>query len=469
MEPIQSASGSESPSLQQRPPAPGAPACGASPDDLPEIEWNFPKYLMDIKPGEWLCLLDYEYARSCRPIVEEVLQVRRRTPEPREVGTCPERRGKFAFSVFLANQFPEFPSQPWFAIARDLRHVRLRRLGFDLDRNPFAGPPIRFHDPNIFCDAIACGDLSLNSSTLDARRLGILEINFTRGPKQIQDCFKRWLDDRLEERKQTLLWFVPGDIRNLSTLVEIFRNRVPGGAPDFVWSRLSTATRELLMQDGASLIQLRATLADELNRLVESDPFYEQPCFSHAVQFGPVHTLTASKPQGPDVKPLHRMLLELVFSPCITTAQIRNALSPADGSGVRASAGKKGNSREGEKWIKALGALRLLMHFDEKWKKAFEYAKQQNNGRSLYSEGQGSWDRARDDGMALFGKMLFGWKHSAYPCFPIGPKDLDPHAPKTPLTKGLPRPAQASKKRRERKRFNPDLLSYRELMRICQS
>ena len=169
-------------------------------DQLPESEWNF--FGPSIRPplawqmNHWL---NYEYARSYRPIVQAVLQLRKQQPEPRETGQLSPRSAVPRFAAYLAGTHPEFPARPWLELTEKERRRRLQEAAAGFPDDPFEDDVINVHDAFLFTNQVALGDISLDPLRVEDQKFAVLEIDFTKGSKTIVNRFRQWLENRRQE------------------------------------------------------------------------------------------------------------------------------------------------------------------------------------------------------------------------------------------------------------------------------
>ncbi len=161
-------------------------------EKLPNREWDFFSDSKQIpQVYEWNAWLNYEYARSCRPIVEAVRQIR---------GDQVMEKAPYRFAVFLAKNFPEFPVMPWLKMSA-ARRGQLRDDGIIPKIDPFEERlPLLVHDIDEFVRDLENGDRVLTGSLMD-QRFSVIEINFNSEDHQIRRAFAEWL----EQRRKALL------------------------------------------------------------------------------------------------------------------------------------------------------------------------------------------------------------------------------------------------------------------------
>jgi hypothetical protein len=156
---------------------------------LPREEWDFfskKSSIPDVR--EWNAWLNYEYARSCRPILEAVRQVR---------GGKPPAAPDYRFAVFLEKQFPEFPKTPWLEIS-PARRGDLRAKGIIPENDPFEDrKPFLVYDANDFVCSVMEESVSLTNS-IHGDQFSVFEIDFAFENRVLTQAFAAWLDLRRE-------------------------------------------------------------------------------------------------------------------------------------------------------------------------------------------------------------------------------------------------------------------------------
>jgi hypothetical protein len=151
---------------------------------LPDAEWKLATALGGLAPGERSVFINYEYGRSYRPLVEDVLWIRRTAPPVREAGTQPDARPGLAAARFWARYFPEFPEIPYSEVDKVERRRRLDALGLDSLSDPYHEAAVLSHDPDIFCSQVGAGDLVMEPNL--GRRFMILELRPRRSKKLLR-------------------------------------------------------------------------------------------------------------------------------------------------------------------------------------------------------------------------------------------------------------------------------------------
>ena len=172
-------------------------------EPLPEKEWNFFGDRV-VQPLTWQMnhWLNYEYARSSRSIVEAVQQLRERKIATREVGTLPDGINVPRLAVYLKDNYPEFPEQPWHELPKDQRRRRAREVAGGVDQDPFEKNALTVYDSFDFCRQIAIGEISLDSCRISDEEFCVLKIDFTKGDKLIEKKFRQLLQRRRQELEE---------------------------------------------------------------------------------------------------------------------------------------------------------------------------------------------------------------------------------------------------------------------------
>jgi len=154
----------------------------------PRNYWDF--NLSQVTVGHLNPWLNYEFARSCRGIVQCVQKIRADI----EQETPP------VFARFLAARFPEFPAKAWLEIGSKLRIERLRSAGIDPDADPFdrREEPIEIYDIHDVLDGVSGGEMCFSRSMTD-EVYGVIKINFDHENSTIVKTFEAWLAKRRTE------------------------------------------------------------------------------------------------------------------------------------------------------------------------------------------------------------------------------------------------------------------------------
>ena len=169
---------------------------------LPKEEWDFVGLGTGrIPTWQWNEWLDYEYARSCRPIIEAVLELRSRKITPREAGTWPVPQKFPQHAVYLANHYPDLPRQPWLSLPPAQRNRQSETL--DHVGGPFEADTLLALDPFDFADQIARGDIWLDRKNVADHKYSVFKIDFLRDKKLIEKKFRRWLEQRQRDYLRT--------------------------------------------------------------------------------------------------------------------------------------------------------------------------------------------------------------------------------------------------------------------------
>lgn len=171
---------------------------------LTESDWKFPNGT-DAKVPDWEldAWLNYEYARSYRPMVRSVLMLRARREHIRThpEGNRPSMPNRLpAFAQFLQDAFPEFPKVAWLSIPEATRHERMRRAGIDEHTSPFGKSTVEVLDLDLFTREIAFWERDYQFGNLDDERMLLLKIDYRHSPDQIL----RRITAILKQRRQHL-------------------------------------------------------------------------------------------------------------------------------------------------------------------------------------------------------------------------------------------------------------------------
>jgi len=155
---------------------------------IPRNYWDFnPSQVTVGQLNPWL---NYEFARSCRWLMQCVQNIR--TGKGQETPSV--------FARFLAARFPEFPAKAWLEIGSKLRIERLRSAGIDPDADPFdrREEPIEIYDIHDVLDGVSGGEMCFSRSMTD-EVYGVIKINFDHENSTIVKTFEAWLGKRRTE------------------------------------------------------------------------------------------------------------------------------------------------------------------------------------------------------------------------------------------------------------------------------
>ena len=165
---------------------------------LPVEEWDFTGDKIDKPPlWQWNDWLNYEYARSCRPIVEAVIELRARKIPEREAGSFPPPEKYPRHAVYLADNYPDFPLKPWLKLTA--AHRNIRNGTGDHVGGPFEEEALEILDTFEFEYRIATGDIWLDSQNISDQKYSVFKIDFLRDKKLIEKKFRLWLKRRQTE------------------------------------------------------------------------------------------------------------------------------------------------------------------------------------------------------------------------------------------------------------------------------
>jgi hypothetical protein len=165
---------------------------------LSRDEWDFTGPQICKPPlSQWNDWLNYEYARSCRPIVQAVLDLRSRKINEREWGSLPPPVNFPRHAVYLADNYPGFPLKPWLTLPASQRNIRNEPS--DQAGGPFEVDTLQEIDTFDFCDRIATGDIQLDRQNIPDQQYSMFKIDFLRDGKLIEKKFRHWLNRRKRE------------------------------------------------------------------------------------------------------------------------------------------------------------------------------------------------------------------------------------------------------------------------------
>ncbi|MEI6195198.1 MAG: hypothetical protein WCS42_12795 [Verrucomicrobiota bacterium] len=165
---------------------------------LPQNEWDFTgPQIVKPPPWQWNDWLNYEYARSCRPIVKAVLELRDRKVPEREFGSLPPAPKFPRHALYLASRYPDFPLKPWLKIPASHRNKQAE--SGDHVGSPLEANVLEAWDAFDFTERIATGDIWLNPLDLADQKYAVFKIDFRRDQKLIEKKFRFWLERRREE------------------------------------------------------------------------------------------------------------------------------------------------------------------------------------------------------------------------------------------------------------------------------
>jgi hypothetical protein len=165
-----------------------------SKESLPHDEWDLQRS-KDLPPEwQWHDWLNYEFARSCRPMVEAVRTIRGRQIPEREAGTFPPAEKFPRHAVYLANTYPEFPKIPWRKLSWESRATRSKHN--DQVGDPFEQQAFQPWDAFKFQDIIQTGDLWLQEDRLEDQKYAVFKIDYLRSQDLIMKQFRHWLEKR---------------------------------------------------------------------------------------------------------------------------------------------------------------------------------------------------------------------------------------------------------------------------------
>jgi hypothetical protein len=148
---------------------------------LAEIEWNLAAELKKVPEWQWLVMLNYEYARCSRLIVDAVKLLREnQTPPVTDKTQVP------AFARYLAKHFPEFPQGTWPQILEAARAERLGLIGITPETEFYIKAPAWQARELLGDDLNDIFDLNC----------GLFKIDYTQNSEVIAEQFCEWLEQQ---------------------------------------------------------------------------------------------------------------------------------------------------------------------------------------------------------------------------------------------------------------------------------
>jgi hypothetical protein len=158
---------------------------------LAEAEWNLTAALKTVPEWQWLTMLNYEYARCCRPVIKAVNLLRKAKRNPKcDDKTLPR------FARYLAKNFPDFPKTPWVQIAETKRVERLEWIGVTSETGFYFTDPAwqiwKFFDGEV-------ETLREELTNAEAKSYGVFKIDFSQEDKIIAEQFRTWMEQRRSE------------------------------------------------------------------------------------------------------------------------------------------------------------------------------------------------------------------------------------------------------------------------------
>jgi hypothetical protein len=170
---------------------------------LPKDEWDFtgPQF-NKTSLWQWNDWLNYEYARSCRPIVEAVIELRAKKIPELERGSFPPPTKFPRHALYLAKHYPDFPLKPWLQLPEPQRNLRKENAG--QVGGPFEEGVLEVWDAFDFAYRIATGDIGLDPKNLTDHKYAVFKIDFLRDKKMIGKKFRLWLKRRQTEYLKNL-------------------------------------------------------------------------------------------------------------------------------------------------------------------------------------------------------------------------------------------------------------------------
>jgi hypothetical protein len=183
---------------------------------MAKFEWDLTSTLETIPEWQWLAMLNYEYARCYKPVVDTVKLLK-----SKDSNLLPNQVPPYA--RYLVRQFPEFPKTSWSQILPEARIERLDRFGVTEDTKfYFTGPA--WQSWGLF-DSEA---LTLQEELSDSKALnyGVFKLDFAQTDKAIINQFSAWLQlhrtkllNQSKENYQSEAAKLPAHLRPLAARV----------------------------------------------------------------------------------------------------------------------------------------------------------------------------------------------------------------------------------------------------------
>lgn len=155
---------------------------------LAEAEWNLSAGLGDIPEWQWLTMLNYEYARCSKPIIQGVKRLRSAKTQAQSSFTNPPQ-----FARYLARIFPEFPKASWAQITENKRAERLGWFGITKETK-FYMPDPAWQAWELFeSEALTLPEKLTDKA---AESYGVFKIDLHQEDQVIAGQFCTWLKQR---------------------------------------------------------------------------------------------------------------------------------------------------------------------------------------------------------------------------------------------------------------------------------
>jgi len=148
---------------------------------LAECEWKLASEMKDVPEWQWLVMLNYEYARCSRLIVDAVKLLRENQTTP-VIG----KNQVPAFARYLAKHFPEYPQVTWRRILEAARAERLGWIGITPETEFYIKAPAWQARELLGDDLNDIFDLSC----------GLFKIDYTQNSEVIAEQFCEWLEQQ---------------------------------------------------------------------------------------------------------------------------------------------------------------------------------------------------------------------------------------------------------------------------------
>lgn len=158
-----------------------------------------------LTPGEWPCLLNYEFSRSHRGVLNQVAQLRGLVVPPCQEGDTRESVPvAYRIAEFWVARYPEFPQLAYWEIEKAVRQARLTHAGIDLHADPYLPPPVVSHDPSIFAENCARGIIPWDDKSMTRYCYVVLQFDPFQPARKVDKQLRKLLADR---RAQVLQQF----------------------------------------------------------------------------------------------------------------------------------------------------------------------------------------------------------------------------------------------------------------------
>jgi hypothetical protein len=340
-----------------------------APAPKPELErdaWDFLSRKNLLPPTrEYDAWLHYEFARSYRPVVDAVRALKRGAAKREDVPSM---------AWYLHSQFPEFPDTPWVRIPPNLREARLKVHAEELrESSPPKHRPLVFTPFREFMEDVRPDQDIYNQWNPEDDRYVVVEINPAEKDPALVKEFKARLKahrERLDVANPVAREWNPEDTRYV--VVEI---------------NFAEEDKPIVKEFEARLRAYRERLKKRFNKVVE-----------------------VRKATGGDKtkEEYEQISLNQCFFPRKRRRQV----------------GKGSQLVQVASYMKQLGALRLMHHYQNDWQIAERatarhlppvHKKGEKNpqDQELYSERK-SWTRSQNEAAEMMLRLSRYWKHNHY-------------------------------------------------------